>query len=78
MIFIDGSRSVYLSLGIRIHTLQDLFAKMKKYSETINVLTAATDVFIATTMVVLLVKGRTGFSRTNRLINRLIVCSRYS
>ncbi|KIL62133.1 hypothetical protein M378DRAFT_166117 [Amanita muscaria Koide BX008] len=63
---------VFLGLSVRFRTFTEL-ATLKSLSVTINALAAAGDVLIAVTLCILLHRSRTGFHRSNTMINKLIM-----
>ncbi|PPR06341.1 hypothetical protein CVT24_002514 [Panaeolus cyanescens] len=62
---------VYTALAIQIPTLSGLMS-LKPLSISVNVLAAAGDVLIAVTLCTLLHRCRTGFQRSDTMINKLI------
>lgn len=67
-----GTSLAYTSQGFHLHSIRLAFSKLHKISEAIDALAAVTDVVIASMMCWLLFRSRTAFSKTNRLISRLI------
>ncbi|EIW82509.1 hypothetical protein CONPUDRAFT_81986 [Coniophora puteana RWD-64-598 SS2] len=63
---------IYVSKGINLQTFAELTA-LKSLSMTVNAVAAAGDVLIAMFLCHLLHGARTGFSRSDSMINRLIV-----
>ncbi|KAF8729145.1 hypothetical protein AX14_006327 [Amanita brunnescens Koide BX004] len=63
---------VYTSMAISLKTFTQL-AGLKRLSITINALAAASDVMIAAILCTLLHKSRTGFQRSDTMINKLIL-----
>jgi hypothetical protein len=62
----------FTCMGLRLHTFAQL-ADLKPLSVTVNVLAAAGDLLIAASLCTLLHKSRTGFHRSNTMINKLIL-----
>ncbi|KAK2467378.1 hypothetical protein APHAL10511_000613 [Amanita phalloides] len=65
---------VYTGLAIRFETFAQL-AALKDLSLTVNILAASGDVLIAGALCTLLHKSRTGFRRSDTMINKLIIFS---
>jgi hypothetical protein len=63
--------SVYVARAFTLHSLLEL-PKIETLSKLINIFGAASDVAIAAAMVYLLRRSRTGFDRSNHIINRLV------
>ncbi|PAV17529.1 hypothetical protein PNOK_0759400 [Pyrrhoderma noxium] len=68
------SCAIYTEKALKLKTYQNL-AKIVNLSRTINVLSAASDVAIAMALIWLLQQSRTGFRRSDNMINRLILFS---
>ncbi|KAF9035624.1 hypothetical protein BJ165DRAFT_1533605 [Panaeolus papilionaceus] len=66
--------TVYTTLAIHIPTIAGLMS-LKSLSISVNVLAAAGDVLIAVTLCTLLHLSRTGFQRSDTMINKLILFS---
>ncbi|KAG6333887.1 hypothetical protein ID866_5200 [Astraeus odoratus] len=65
---------IYVSKAMTFETFADL-TKLKTLSSAINATTAAADVMIAGCLCFLLQKSRTGFRRSDTMINKLIIFS---
>lgn len=68
------SCAIYTEKALKLKTYQNL-TKIVNLSRTINVLSAASDVAIAMALIWLLQHSRTGFRRSDNMINRLILFS---
>lgn len=64
----------FTCLSLNLHTFVGL-AELEALSITVNALAAAGDVLIAATLCILLHRSRTGFHRSDTMINRLILFS---
>ncbi|PFH45817.1 hypothetical protein AMATHDRAFT_71062 [Amanita thiersii Skay4041] len=62
----------FTSMSLHFHTFTEL-ARLKYLSILVNALAAAGDVLIAATLCVLLHRSRTGFHRSDTMINKLIL-----
>ncbi|KIK64104.1 hypothetical protein GYMLUDRAFT_431980 [Collybiopsis luxurians FD-317 M1] len=65
---------IFSVIGLsRVHTFAELAELLTGLSITVNVLAAAGDTYIAGLLTLLLHSSRTGFSRSNSIINKLII-----
>jgi len=62
----------FTGMSLRLRTFVEL-ARLKPLSVTVNALAAASDVLIAATLCTLLHRSRTGFHRSDTMINKLIL-----
>jgi hypothetical protein len=67
-----GSGTAWVILSLQLRTYRQLL-HITPLTITINALSTCADVLIATSLVILLNKARTGISRSDTLINRLII-----
>ncbi|KAI0029306.1 hypothetical protein K488DRAFT_88877 [Vararia minispora EC-137] len=63
--------AVYFGNGVHLGTFAELIAHLRPLSYSINIATAITDVSITTAMCFYLQSSRTGFRRTDSMLNRL-------
>ncbi|KAJ6624831.1 hypothetical protein B0H10DRAFT_2212241 [Mycena sp. CBHHK59/15] len=66
-----GCVLAYVAMSLRLHTFAEL-AELKALSITVNALAVASDVFIAASLVTLLRRSRTGFTRSDTMIKKLV------
>ncbi|KAF9016579.1 hypothetical protein BDZ89DRAFT_1075510 [Hymenopellis radicata] len=72
VILMSVAQAVYMTLVTREDTMVGL-GKLTNYAYALNSTTAATDMAIALTMTWLLFKSKTGFRRSNTVIDRLLI-----
>lgn len=63
---------VYTARAKSVTTYQELNDHVKALSITVNILTAASDIAIAASLVTMLHNRKTGFEQSNNVLNRLI------
>jgi len=68
----SGCGIAWVIVSIQIKTYEDLL-KISPLTISINALSATADVIIAATLVIMLNRSRTGFSKSDTMINKLIL-----